>query len=111
MTAPVTDPCIADCQRCIGSGFIGLRFPGGAPTREDCPDCHGTGQRHTATSCDECGVSLLVPWSVDHTLAPLRCESCAAVCNETEARAQAEKVRRWMDKTNKGGDGRNRRGV
>lgn len=85
MTAPATRTASADiatCPRCFGEGET---FLWGHP----CPACNGTGQRHTATSCDECAVAMLVPWSVDHTLAPLRCDACKAVCNETAARKAA----------------------
>ena len=83
---------MATCPRCYGAG---ARAPHvfaarhGGPPAPPCPDCDGTGQRHTVTECDECAVAMLVPWSVDHTLAPLRCDACKAVCNETAARVAA----------------------
>lgn len=74
---------IATCPRCYGSGPV-----------VGCRDCLGTGQRHTVADCTECGVSLLVPWSVDHTLAPITCASCAAVVNRNEtARVTGERGR------------------
>ena len=90
MTAPATrtatDLDISDCPICRGD--CAYEIPGRARAHV-CDACLGTGQRHTATSCGECGISLLVLWSVDHTLAAVRCDACAAVCNETAARKAA----------------------
>lgn len=79
---------IATCPRCYGYAVRGRTNP------TACPDCNGTGQRHTVADCTECGVSLLVPWGVDHTLAPITCASCAAVVNRHEtARVTGERGR------------------
>ena len=82
---------ISDCPRCHGGGMMSLgRGKGGA----FCPDCLGTGQRHTVADCCECSGPFLVPWSVDHTLAPIMCASCAAVVNRNEtARVTGERGR------------------
>jgi hypothetical protein len=34
----------AACERCKGSGSIGVMFPGGIATPEPCPDCGGSGK-------------------------------------------------------------------
>ena len=75
---------ISDCPRCDGTGMKDPRHSDAL-----CPECDGDGQRTTVTACAECDLPMRVLWSVDHTLAPLRCESCAAVCNETAARVAA----------------------
>lgn len=91
MTAPATrtatDLDISDCTACLGTGEVWPCWPN--TDMDVCPDCGGDGERRTLAECCECSGLVSVLWSVDHTLASVRCDSCAAVCNETAARVAA----------------------